>query len=666
MNSDYGNFLQRGTDRSATIGASRGSGPYQDHNTPRPSYLTLSSEYSVATAFAVETVPPTATTDVPPVPQRPVHVGYEQGSSLPIHASQKQADGLRVVTRKGKTLGAGKSYGVQARDFAAHSSARHTTVAQTTLQSPVSDGSFEIVAPQEARTSHYDEAEAKLNGTWSGCNQHSPPWYMNYDDFVNHDERADDIVARRDPRDRAQMNREVIPVGSIAAAFGAKPDADTDKAKQERSASRLDRNRLRHELQRGVGPETSFNVAVDDAVLIPDASAVPYASSSPQARPAGMFRSSSRKARRAGSSLVGFARRGSDASRAKITHVPGSFKYDERVYPNGVSAVNDALPLKEAQRLGSHQPGLQPINPPRQTEAPRYPHALPPRTQPSRSEAPKATRSPHQPSPAKTAQPQPQPRPQRKVKVVGEADRQTLFGDFINYADSDSEKSVEVDRLANFRPMTPPPVPTAANVAPPKSITRKPTPKRDQRQDKSLPPLPAKPEGANDLGIPMPDRMVVDDSFDDEDDLITQQSRHFPEYVDEVFDDPNGITRQVDRMNLSLQDKQYAVTEAQRLKRRMMDQPPPGATGVDYQDYAPTMTIDTVEHPGHTSWRVTDTSKQNEIHSYYKQIQRQPPSKQVQSPPRRDPDEAADLMARLEREKYGAGASGRTGMSRRR
>jgi len=309
----------------------------------------------------------------------------------------------------------------------------------------------------------------------------------------------------------------------------------------------------------------------------------------------------------------------------------------------------------------------------------RNPDALPKRTGAIRK---KGTYDPPPPSMNVPDQP-------RKVKVLGDSDRDTLFGDFIDYADSDSDKSVRVTapaqpvNLPSYQAMQPPPVPITATKARFEAAVhghkRKPVLQREPNVNKDLPAPPAsyqvdpadryaRPESAQGLGIDVPAHQSSEDTYSDEDAIIAgYKYGQMPEYAEDVFDDPDGIISQVDRMNnLSLQDKEYAVTEAQRL-RKMFDQPPPGATGVDYQAMEPPTIVDMNMHPGHTSWRVTDFPKPNIIQSYYKQVQHQQRSEpQVADQEQRQPDAAAALMERLEQERSGRAAPRRRATSRRR
>ncbi|KAK4543978.1 hypothetical protein LTR36_004752 [Oleoguttula mirabilis] len=643
MSTNFGNLPRRGSDASVTIGASRPSFEMQRHISPRPSYQTLSSEYSVATAFAVDRI---ASVDPPPVPALPVHVGYEQGSSLPVYATPAQARGMRVVTRSGKVLTANGKFEAQ---HPARQPARKSAMHKLPVY-PSSAGSFEVITHQEAGKAHYDEAEAKLNGTWKGNEQYSPPHYMTRADLDHLSERKSEIKARYNAHNARIRKREIIPIGSIAAFHDAANEAQAQPQTKAAKPANNDGKRLHRELMRGVGPETSFNVSVDGAVLVPEPSVVPYASNSPPTQSVGLFRSLSNTAQRGFKKVTGLARKGSDAAtKPKITHVPDSFAYDPRGYPNGATAVANSIPLREAQRLQSQQSAVE--------EAARYPNALPPKSRPLARRAPET----NPPAPVHTSPRNPPARP-RKVKIVGDANRQTQFGDFIDFFDdSDSDKSVPMTAppnaidLSTYPAGPPPPVPRASDEslrAAILTVKRKPVPARAAKVQKPLPPLPpwrSANEVAAGLGIGTAHHASDDDDFDvdpisdDDDDFAGHQYGKMPEYADRIFDD-SSIIRQVDRMNgLSLQEKQDVATEARRLKK-IFDKPPPGAMGVDVHDFAPTTVIDTTRHAGHTSWRLTDTSKPNVIESYYKQVPNQD---------HQEPDEAAKLFEHLEREKYG-------------
>lgn len=531
------------------------------------SFQSLSSEYSVATAFAIDRI---TSSTAPPVPPLPVNIGYEQGSTLPLYASPAQAKGMRIVTRSGKVLQPdGK--------FANPTPAKKPRPSAMPIgpSTSASDNAIDNIALQDAR---YTEAEAKHNAEWRQKEDHSPPHWIRHSDLahLSNPRRRAAIVARQWQPDEAHRLTEVIPMGSITAFQEAERAAAAERAKETGrravEAKRVaERARLQHELMRGVGPETSFNISADDAVLLPPASAIPYASNSPQERPTGIFRAFSNRAQRGFRKVTGLARRASS-----------------------------------------------------------------------------------RPSTALAAPARP-----RKVKVVGRASQETQFGDFVNLSSSDSGSSQASVRpaavdLSTYNAGPPPPVPMAPSASDASiaagilTVKRKPVPARDLRAETPPPPpmWRSAKEVAEELGIESENldqnaegfSTESEGEFDSEEEDAGYEYGQMPEYADEVFED-QSIIRQVDRMNhLSLQQKVEVATEAERL-RKMFDRP-----AADAEDSAPTRTIDTTRHDRHTSWLMTDTSKPDVVESHYRRIQN------LES---REPEDAADLFAHLERERNG-------------
>ncbi|KAK5121120.1 hypothetical protein LTR85_005604 [Meristemomyces frigidus] len=646
MPANFGNTSPRGgSNVPATAGAPHESYTMQPPFSPRPSYQSLSSEYSVATAFAVDRV---TSVNAPPVPALPVAVGYEQGSSRPIYATPSQAKGMRVMTRSGKILRAGTE-----KLF------RPEALLALAASSPPAEP-FEIITHEEASTSRYSPAEQRLNAAARRDERYSPPHYMARADLSHLPQRAKAIKARQWKADATHRSTEVIEPGSISA-FQQTEEYKTRNdipVPPRRDAKPAKSHGLRHYLMRGVGPETSFNVSVGDAVLLPEASAIPYASNSPRERPVGLFRSFSKTAHRGFRKVAGIARRGSDAVKPDMTHVQGSFAFDKRSYPDGAIAVNNSVPVSEAQTQQSQRP--------RREQAAHYPNALPPKSRTVTKKARNASlRESNRPTPAYA------PAVPRKVKIVGSASRQTVFGDFIDsFDDSDSDNSVQVTGVPHTVDQStrhlaaPPALPTASETslrAAILSVKRAPLSGQEAEVEDVPPPLVwrSAKEVADDLEIAPTVHATDLDDFggdhdSDDDDFAGHEYGHWPEYADEVFDD-NSIIRQIDQMSLSLQERQDAATEAGRL-RKMFDRPPPGAMGVDVEDFEPTTVIDTVRHDQHTSWLMTDTTKPNVVQSYYKQ---------VQNLEAREPDEATELFEHLERERYGRSLARKTASNRR-
>ncbi|KAI7545357.1 hypothetical protein KC331_g6261 [Hortaea werneckii] len=330
-----------------------------------------------------------------------------------------------------------------------------------------------------------------------------------------------------------------------------------------------------------------------------------------------------------------------------------------------------------------------------------YPNALPRKRKPSASPARTldrsvGTSSSPSSSAGKGGKTPPAPRAADPVprtrKVIGHQDRVTQFGDFIDYASSSSDSqeeessekpssAVAVD-LSTYQAPPPPPPPTA-------SASR-------SRAEKELPALPT----AAGLGISGAGRLAV--GAEPTSPMSFNSSSSKGEHEQEMnlgggtrgfyyhgAQDP--IIRQIDAMpSLSLPQKAWAATEAQRLREKLKAQhnqsraapsfpltpptsPPssstsPGAEGLtnllapytapspsSSSEGSPETIIDTVFHPGHTSWRITGFSDPDTIEFFHGRVPvaAQQPREVEEEEGRGGPDQAAVLMERLERERWG-------------
>ncbi|KAI6906762.1 hypothetical protein KC318_g5112 [Hortaea werneckii] len=335
-----------------------------------------------------------------------------------------------------------------------------------------------------------------------------------------------------------------------------------------------------------------------------------------------------------------------------------------------------------------------------------YPNALPRKRKPSASPARTldrsvGTSSSPSSSASKGAKTSPAPRPADPVprtrKVVGHQDRVTQFGDFIDYASSssgsqhdessDKSSSPAVVDLATYQAPPPPPPPIA-------SASRS----RAERK------LPAPPKQAG-LGISGAGRSAAaarpnspisnSSSSKGEQEHDENPGRHPYGLYYHGARDP--IIRQIDAMpSLSLPQKAWAATESQRLREKLKAQhnqsraspsipltpptsPPSsasvGAEGLTnllapYTAPSPSLSsegnpetiIDTLFHPGHTSWRITGFSDPDTIEFFHGRVPVVAKQQQQQEKEMGDGqswgivgtrDEAAVLMERLERERWG-------------
>ncbi|KAI7514638.1 hypothetical protein KC347_g483 [Hortaea werneckii] len=376
----------------------------------------------------------------------------------------------------------------------------------------------------------------------------------------------------------------------------------------------------------------------------------PSTAASPPANPSqpGLFRSFSKNAKEGLGRLAGLRRQESSSGTRAVGEVR---KRDSAMYyPN-------ALPRK------------------------RKPSASPARTLDSSagtssSPSSSAGKGGKASSAPRAAEPTPRTR-----KVIGHQDRVTQFGDFIDYASSSSgsqhEESSEkpsstaVVDLSTYQAPPPPPPPAG-------SASR-------SRVDRELPALP-KEAG---LGIRAP---AADAEPNSPVSINSSWSSGEHEHEEKPGGNPYGayrnggqdpIIRQIDAMpSLSLPQKAWAATEAQRLREKLRQRhnqsrafpsfpltPPtssPSSTAAGQEGLSnllapytspsssednPETIIDTVFHPGHTSWRITGFSDADTIEFFHGRV---PVAAQQQQREKREGrDEAAVLMERLERERWG-------------
>ncbi|KAI7221964.1 hypothetical protein KC343_g6068 [Hortaea werneckii] len=321
-----------------------------------------------------------------------------------------------------------------------------------------------------------------------------------------------------------------------------------------------------------------------------------------------------------------------------------------------------------------------------------YPNALPRKRKPL--DLSSGTSSSPSSSAGKGGKTPPAPRPADPVartrKVIGHQDRVTQFGDFIDYASSssgsqeklsDKSSSPAVVDLSTYQAPPPPPPPVE--------------PASRSRAEKELPALP------KDAGLEI--STVATSAADAEPNSpssgsLSKQSRG-RRARDSYLGGQDQIIRQIDAMpSLTLPQKAWAATEAQRLREKLRahhrDQSrappsfpltpptsPPSSTSAGAEGLTdllapytasspssssqgnPETIIDTVFHPGHTSWRITGFSDPDTIEFFHGRV---PVAAQQQQRKgegmgkglgMEKRDEAAVLMERLERERWGGAVS---------
>ena len=315
--------------------------------------------------------------------------------------------------------------------------------------------------------------------------------------------------------------------------------------------------------------------------------------------------------------------------RSVSTKVKGSFRRRRLINKNKISApLNDfrrespgsetrAIPIKNpapelAERSGCPGQSKEPSR--------HYPHAL--KTRPSRRK-PHAEQKPASP-PARPAEP-------RKVKVVGQANRMTEFGDMIDAWNSPSGLSEEFgvrelpsdEDYSILEIKAPKPAPLYP--------ARRPVPgtKVDTSKHSWMPPTTPT----------LPKTSKVTSQHD------WRMDEEYPS-VDGLFDVYTEIDRQIAEMGIADDEKPAANREVRRLNR-MLDRPVPGKMGLDFEDDEPELIVDTFMHDRHSSWVATERPDASTATSTRQQFDQQ--TFDVSS----GEDEAKELMERLRRMRAG-------------
>ncbi|GAB1726276.1 hypothetical protein NU195Hw_g4525t1 [Hortaea werneckii] len=287
-----------------------------------------------------------------------------------------------------------------------------------------------------------------------------------------------------------------------------------------------------------------------------------------------------------------------------------------------------------------------------------YPNALPRKRKPSASPArtldlSSGTSSSPSSSAGKGRKPSPAPRAAeptpRTRKVIGHQDRVTQFGDFIDYASSSSGSQEE----SSDKPSSPAVVDLSTYQAPPPP----PPPVGSTSRSRAEKELPALPKEAG-LGISAP---AAGAESNPPMSNSSSGSTGVQAHEENPGREPRGvyqhggqdqIIRQIDAMpSLTLTQKAWAATEAQRLREKLREHrprtppsfpltpptsPPSASAGAEgltdllapYTTPSPSSSsqgnpetiIDTVFHPGHTSWRITGFSDPDTIEFFHGRV----------------------------------------------
>ncbi|KAK3620020.1 hypothetical protein LTR56_023658 [Elasticomyces elasticus] len=466
------------------------------------------------------------------------------------------------------------------------------------------------------------------------------------------------------------------------------------------------RQRPHHDLNRGVQPETSFNVSDGDAILVPDARNVPYGSNDRPDTP--------RRAGTFASIRKGITRIGTFSKRT-----PGVADLPIRVVKNQdheLSKPTMTIQKAQAKQAAEREAYLK-ANP--HTDADnRYPNALPPRRRPTRagtSAAPVATRNPAAPL----------NEPRRVRRLSGDSRRQTTFGGFIDacnrsdtssdsgredraqlqrvtdgaytntqarqasrHQDSNNRQTWQTADILNVRGLEPldvdftgckgEPAPVAPDSLPIRPIHRKPVPQVNTGVNKPLPEVPGMPKAPRNTlyfgGIPqdaaeafgcdddgnariVPSKEDLDEAVNKANRLIAAEGR---DAIRRPSDDGHNesIESEIRRYHLDAEEEAALIEEAYRLKGKLPRRSARTAMTSKDNDENDEMTIDHIVRDSHVSVLITRQSDSNTIESFRSQQPRHDYSNE-------NNDEAAALYARLERERLGLTTSERHGKARR-
>ncbi|KAK4899908.1 hypothetical protein LTR27_002669 [Elasticomyces elasticus] len=464
------------------------------------------------------------------------------------------------------------------------------------------------------------------------------------------------------------------------------------------------RQRLHHELNRGVQPETSFNVSDGDAILVPDARNVPYGSNDRPDPPkrAGTFSNSIRQ----GLKRIGtFTGRPLGVAGLPIKVV----KNQDHELSKPTISIEEAQAKKAAERQACLE-----ANPTADADN-RYPNALPPRRGLARAQT---SASP----PASRLAKAPSAEPRRVRRLSGDSRRQTTFGGFIdacNRSDTSSEsgrddlaelhrvtdgvfpsrqasrttndqsrQTWQTSNILNVRGLEPldvdftgckgEPAPVAPDSLPALPIRRKPVPQVNTGVNKPLPDVPGMPKAPRNTlyfgGIPqdaaeafgcdddgnariVPSKEDLDEAVNRANRLIAAEGR---DAIRRPSDDGinESIESQIRRYHLDAEEEAALIQEAYRLKGKLPRRSARTAMTRKDNDENDEMTIDHIVRDSHVSVLITRQSDTNTIESFRSQQPRHDYSNE-------NNDEAAALYARLERERLGLTTSERRGKARR-
>ncbi|EMC98947.1 hypothetical protein BAUCODRAFT_385986 [Baudoinia panamericana UAMH 10762] len=579
----------------------------RSHNTPRPSFETLTSEYSVATMQAINRE------------ERPYHLSEDIAA-------------LRVL-----------------RETAERRQQQQGPKMSLSTQGGTSSSSARVPFRSESvSVRHHPGAERKMSLTTGASTTGSQQqgWRADVLDAI--------CVTPSDARNRQRALR-ALDGRSRSSRGTARAQQHPTRSSSQRTQRRGSALReTQQERAEAAAATAAYNPYVGNIAVV---RSTPPASSSAggahQRRPS-ISRCVSDSFKKMGRRLSDAVRRPSPAETLDVKHVQGSACYDARSDPP--KSFHNLISLEEAQRkFGAgasamgvdqrlySQPALS------RSSGDRYPNALPRRGKSLR----------HEKRSVAPVQAQPQAKREEVGAPTRRLERDTTFSGMIDAA---------TRRESQWKPAGSKARPPSWEETDTITVGYSPTWPGVEYLDASEASLLSVDSAVDNEPIRRKSVLRADSGVMKDLPLLpsttyaspqTVKYGKMPTYAYEAFDNNDqsescsisDLATQMRNSNLTTSQIHDAYAEVHRLHERL-DQPAaasapvPGAwDGMDsMEDIHPRTIIDTVPRDGHTSWMVTDRSGKDAIQSWHARV------------PDRDP--AAALMRRLEQERSGLVLSG--------
>ena len=603
----------------------------------QPNQTVASSIYSLPDSEAIHRAPPASTLPPlqsppphsPPAPLRTILAGSKQDHPRP-HANNDKAP-MRVITRHGRVLqqdGTPREPGMKP--------GHHVAPERQSVRRSVSDARPSTVNSRSTQTRE-NQSLALKNLEGHRSTQHLQPHCMSSDDFERVLERRHEI------RDRQQQRQA--------------------------------------EYHENIGRNPVDDIAGQNAVaelgIVQEANGQPPGRTPSADPPPGLFR-------RLSNSMKGVFRRRSTIDKRRVSG-PFDFHDYEPTSGNGSTVHPEikAVPLAEAQRrlsTSSHR-SSQPVRSVshasvqrghslRHVEAQRLFDGV----EVVRSKSKKAKpRRPAHPAVPERRQSSIVP---RKI-VVGDPDRDTLFGDIIDAANAveDDFRDAPCQRVSSGRQSLkpPPPPPLKEQYSRPALVperlalpSRQSAPPRPARSPAPAPvpasrvndvpkrkPVKKHSNATEEISMPSNRKSRNHDKQPDEPPILPQPARVTSAHdwrMDAEYPTVDGLFDAIDEMvaasNIPQDRKQEANREAHRLMAKF-ERPAPRSSGVDNDDGEPEINIDTFDNGSHVSWVATGRPNARTVHSDHRRFEKERHDNSEEQ------DEAAEMMSRLRRVRAG-------------